>query len=150
MMKIFNDKEGFTLLEVLVAMVVFTLGVLALFAMQIGAIKGNSQANSITTASTLAHDQIERIISWDSSAVANNLIDTNTVFSGAGADGADITADNSVVPNGYENYTVYWDGTAIMDPGNITQQIGYRVEIHVVWFDGTRQRQMTMNLIKII
>lgn len=150
-------NDGFTLLEVLVAMVVFTLGVLALFAMQVGAIKGNSQASNITRATTVALDQIEQVLSWDSNAVNANLADTNIVFAGAGADGANITADgtrivgNNPATAGYDGsgvYTVYWDGTPVMDPVNVAQQVGIRIEVHVVWLDGTRQRQLTMNVIK--
>ena len=54
-----KDARGFTLLEVMVALVIFTIGLLGLAGMQIMAIKGNSFGQQMTVASTIAQNQLE-------------------------------------------------------------------------------------------
>lgn len=57
-----NLKEkGFTLIELMIAMIVLGIGILALIQMQVAAMSGNSSANQMTIATTLAQDQIERL-----------------------------------------------------------------------------------------
>jgi type IV pilus modification protein PilV len=51
--------QGFTLVEVLVAMAVFAIGILAIYAMQINAINGNSGARKRTEALSWAANQME-------------------------------------------------------------------------------------------
>lgn len=53
--------KGFTLVEVLIAMAIFSIGILAMYAMQGAAIKGNGEAGQITVAVQVMSDQIERI-----------------------------------------------------------------------------------------
>lgn len=74
---IIKRHDGFTLIETMVAMVIFTIGILALFGMQTAAIKENLAANSITTGATLASDRIEQLI-------ALNYAD-NEISEGGGA-----------------------------------------------------------------
>lgn len=57
-----REQDGFTLIETMVAMVIFTIGILALFGMQTAAIKENLAANNITTGATLASDRVEQLI----------------------------------------------------------------------------------------
>lgn len=58
-----NKQAGFTLIETLMAMAIFTIGILGLFGMQTAVIKKNLTANNITNGATWATDQVERIIS---------------------------------------------------------------------------------------
>ncbi|CAK8712443.1 hypothetical protein KKHLCK_01460 [Candidatus Electrothrix laxa] len=55
-------QDGFTLIETMMAMVVFTIGILGLFGMQSSAIKENLLANSITNGSTWAMDRVEQLL----------------------------------------------------------------------------------------
>jgi len=57
--------NGFTLIEVLVAMTIFTIGILGVANMQISAIKGNFLARKITETATLGQEVVERIIALD-------------------------------------------------------------------------------------
>ena len=77
-----NLKEkGFTLIELMIAMIVLGIGILALIEMQVAAMSGNSSANQMTIATTLAQDQIERLKGL--SFFDNALIDTNVGNNGA-------------------------------------------------------------------
>lgn len=156
------QQDGFTFIEILIAMAVLTLGLLSVFLMQIGAVRGNSLAMHLTEVSTRAQDRIEQILSWDADAVTVNLADNNTLYAGAGEDGANITADfrilpgtnravdGTVVADNSNPFTIYWNGTAEMDPGNPALQVGYRIEVTVVWNEAGRQRQTIMYVIKPI
>jgi len=59
------SQDGFTLIETLMAMAIFTVGILGLFGMQTAAIKENLTANAITTGSTWATDRVERLLALD-------------------------------------------------------------------------------------
>lgn len=127
-MKNKSNQEGFTLIEVLTAMVVLTIGILSMYAMQITAIRGNSNANQITTASNLALSQIEEILAWDSSD--GRLLNANAVI--------------------IDQYTISWNGTKAMDPVNITQQVGYNIPVTVTWQSGAQAKIVSMYITKPI
>lgn len=67
------NERGFTLIEVLIAMVILTIGIFSLFSMQTTSTISNIKASNITTASNWAMDTVERIIEMD----YNDLEDTN-------------------------------------------------------------------------
>lgn len=57
-----KDKEnGFTLIEVLIAIVILSVGLLGMAALTVGIINGNKFSNDLTTATTLAQDKMEDI-----------------------------------------------------------------------------------------
>lgn len=56
-----NDEEGFTLLEVLVAVSIFAVGILATISMQSSALHSGHLARSSTEAATQAADLLERL-----------------------------------------------------------------------------------------
>ncbi len=56
-----NDK-GFTILEVVFAVSILTVGILAVASMQVTSIRGNAYAWSMTEASSVAMGQIETLI----------------------------------------------------------------------------------------
>ena len=60
-MRKFINNNGFTLIEVLVAIVILSIGLLGTAALITGIIKGNQVSNRITTATTCAQDMMEEI-----------------------------------------------------------------------------------------
>lgn len=62
---ILRSSRGFTLIEVLVAITIFAIGLLALAGMQVTAIKGGSTALRVTTAVALADGIVENIQARD-------------------------------------------------------------------------------------
>lgn len=55
------QKNGFSLIEVMITLGVLSLGIVGMLVMQASAIKGNSTANTITEASAWAGDYVERL-----------------------------------------------------------------------------------------
>lgn len=56
-----KKEDGFTLIEVLVALTIFAVGLLAVAALQTAAVKSNSTAGKLTNLSTLGMDRIEEL-----------------------------------------------------------------------------------------
>ncbi|MCG6981022.1 MAG: type IV pilus modification protein PilV [Deltaproteobacteria bacterium] len=56
-----SSQQGFTLVEVLVAILLLTVGLLALAKMQTGAVASNAFGNQLTQATFLAQDKLEEL-----------------------------------------------------------------------------------------
>jgi type IV pilus assembly protein PilV len=56
------DQHGFTLLEVMIALAIFAIGILAVSAMQMNSINQNAGARIQTEATTVATDTMERLL----------------------------------------------------------------------------------------
>lgn len=91
-----GNHDGFTIIEVVIAMAIFTIGILAVASLQVVTINGNSSARKITEAVTLAENRLETMLnlpyagitdgqategayttSW---SVAENVVADNTKF----------------------------------------------------------------------
>ena len=60
-----TGQQGFTLVEILIAMAVFAIGILAVGSMQISAIENNASARMRSEATVLAADKLEDLMSSD-------------------------------------------------------------------------------------
>lgn len=60
-----KDQNGFTLIEVMIAMAVFAIGILAIFSMQVTATNGNALARQKTENYTCATDKAEELLALD-------------------------------------------------------------------------------------
>jgi type IV pilus assembly protein PilV len=106
-----SGKEGFSLLEVLIALVILAVGLLALAMFQITAIKGNAIASRWTVATQLSQDKLEdfRHIAWNNIVSSNAAgFDTGTmrpVYAALPAAAGSTFADTG---SGVTYYTVYF------------------------------------------
>jgi type IV pilus assembly protein PilV len=91
--KTLQKDQGFTLIEVLIAITIFAVGLLAVAAMQTSAITVNSTADQITTRMTWAQDKIEELMA---------LPYTDSQLQAAGSPFQETTSDG---------YTVSWTVT---------------------------------------
>lgn len=69
-MKRLSNQKGFTLLELLIALTILTVGLLGLAGLHIAAIQGNVSGFKISTAAAVAQQRIEELKALDSSAAA--------------------------------------------------------------------------------
>jgi prepilin-type N-terminal cleavage/methylation domain-containing protein len=96
-------EKGFTLIEVLVALGVFSVALLGLEKMHLTAIQVNTVANRLTQATTLAQDRVERFMAmpYDDPLLADTTAKgIPTSYPNAGH------PDPSPPPQGY---TIRWD-----------------------------------------
>jgi type IV pilus assembly protein PilV len=73
-------EKGFTLIEVLVATVVLSMGLLGLARVHIAAIQANTIASRLTQATTLAQDRVEQLLALpykDPGLADNTYTETN-------------------------------------------------------------------------
>ena len=61
-----NNKDGFTLIEVLVAMAILAIGMMAVISMQFSAVRNNTKGDLITQATLLAKQKMEELKSLSS------------------------------------------------------------------------------------
>ncbi len=69
-----SDK-GFTLIEVVVALGVLSLGIISLFLMNSMIIRGNAGANTVSESTTWASDRLERLVSMPYDSHNNGIDD---------------------------------------------------------------------------
>jgi len=112
-------NEGFTLIEVMIAIVILTIGLLALASVTVMVIKGNSLNRGITTATTLANQQLETL--------------KNTPFS-------------SIVPDGYTAWSTVTAGYErrwqVTTSGNQK-----KIDMEVRWFWLGIEKKVILNTI---
>lgn len=139
-----KKQNGFTLIEVLIAMTIFAIGILAVAFMQVTAITGNSFSCNLTGATTLAGDRMDALMNLD----YNNHPDLSDA-DGDGLAGLDhatgVTADHNRTYTGETNvvYNVFWNvADSIPNPGAKT------VRMIVTWREKVTQKQISMDLIK--
>lgn len=69
-MKVVTNQKGFTLLELLIALVILAIGLLGLAGLHITAIKGNVSGFKLSTASAIAQERIEELKALDPASAA--------------------------------------------------------------------------------
>lgn len=149
-----HNQAGFTLIEVLIAVVVFTIGILSANAMQISSIKGNSKANRITESANWASDKVENllVLDYDDSEFDDDDgdgTDQDGDSDGVDDDGGNFGLDDIVNPDGNENspdgiYTIYWNVAVDCPMPNIKT-----VKIIVARNDSTLQKNTGFQYFKI-
>ena len=78
-----KNKNGFTLIEVLVGLVILAIGLLAIAGMQITSVRGNFFSSNLTQASILAQDRLETLRNLPSLTVGSyndGLMGTPPIF----------------------------------------------------------------------
>lgn len=89
-------NQGFTLVEVMVAIAVLTIGILSLYSMQVSATNGNTTANIMTQNSNSASEQNEILLSdsYDHSQLED--VNGNGTNQDPNNDGIDDSGGNSI------------------------------------------------------
>jgi type IV pilus assembly protein PilV len=124
-----KGREGFTLLEVLIAVSIFAIGILAVASMQLTSIQGNAFGNEMTTATFLAQAQLERM---------KSVADVSTLATGGDANPID---ENEIPLVGGAIYNRSW--TVSAGPSAESRQI----TVTVNWSSGMGNHLVTLRTI---
>ena len=125
---LFNET-GFTLLEVLFAVTIVSIGLLAVASMQLSAIQGNRAGGNLSVATHLAEQELERLKSSafnGPNLALGNHEDTNNPINANGVSGGTFTREWLV-----ENHTAF----------------SKRVTVTVSWNDLLQTRRVNLSTI---
>ena len=141
-----DDQTGFLLIEVMIAIVIFAIGVMAVCNMLVSGYKGSAVARRYTEASTIGMNKIEELMAlpcktFDPAQLDPDLVDRDN-DGGAGDkglfDATIATADRHVTdPSGL--YEIFWN---IAD--NDLAENTKTVSVIVTWGKGGKLRSVSM------
>jgi type IV pilus assembly protein PilV len=119
----FNRQQGFSMIEVVIALAIFSIGILAIAQLQFSAVRNNTTGNLATQATMLAEAQIE------------NLKNTGDVTQLT--DSVEAGIDQNGASGG-----IYTRTTTITNPlgGDFSRQI----QVNVRWVRNGRMRQVVL------
>lgn len=123
-MKTLNHHKGFTLLEVMIALVIFSVGLLGLAGMQMGGMQNNHSALLRTIATQHTYDIAERIRSSRGSFIVDDGAG-NTSCSGASC--------TTVISDDYDAWIATIGQTLPSGKGTVTNIAGGAVLVTVRW-----------------
>ena len=134
-------ESGFTLIEVMITLAIFSIGFLAVWALQHTSTKSNTTARNLTIATVCASDQMERLIELpylDDNLTAGNHTPTQAT------DRIDNNYNGTVDELGESGpLSISWvvtDNTPILRSKQIT--------VTVMWNNQMRQRSLSMTSYK--
>jgi prepilin-type N-terminal cleavage/methylation domain-containing protein len=126
-MKILKSEEGFSLLEVLIAITILTVALLGLGLMQVTAIRANRDSYQFGQASALAEQVLEQMKAapFDNIATSGGIAGGSPILSETAMDA--LPSAQKAVVNGVTYYQA-WD-VAGTDPKKITTYVVWRDRI---------------------
>ncbi|NVM21446.1 MAG: prepilin-type N-terminal cleavage/methylation domain-containing protein [Desulfobacterales bacterium] len=112
-----HDERGFTLLEILIAMIILSIGFLGVAALTGGIMRGNSYSSAQTSGAILAQDKMEDIRRQGysgTSATDATITEVYNSISGYPSYKREtlIDVDNPIAGMKRVTVTVYWDSDA--------------------------------------
>lgn len=156
-----KQQEGYSLVEVLIAITVLAFGLMAVATMQVTAIKTNATASGISQGLTLAQTKVEELMNlsydhsdlWDDGGGINNGTGQDLDDDGVDDDGDNFGLDDTVDGGGNiiadrsdlsdPRYKIYWN-IAVDEPINNVKTIRVIVE----WEDRQVAKRATVDYMK--
>lgn len=117
------SSRGYTLIEVMIAMVIFSFGILGMYAMQISSVNSNAAAGKRTEAVSWATNQMEILLETPYASIGNNQVTQGI-------------------------YTIQWTAPEI-DINNDGTNDAKNIQINVTWNDSRGQKNTTLSFIKL-
>jgi prepilin-type N-terminal cleavage/methylation domain-containing protein len=150
-MKRAKKEEGYTLVEVLIALGILGFGLMAVATMQVTAIKTNARASGLSQGLTLAQGKVEELMNLPYSALVildDDLDGTNQDADNDGNDddGGNFGLDDTTGADGSEasgRYTIYWN-VAVNEPAANSS----RIRVIVIWTEREKDKRISLDFIK--
>jgi len=98
-LKLFLKSDGFSLIEILIAIVILSISLLALAGLMATTSRNTSFGGHITEAATYAQDQLEQLRVTSYGSIDNNWVDTSGAGTRTGPSGITYTRTLTVVSN---------------------------------------------------
>jgi type IV pilus assembly protein PilV len=111
--RLISRKEGFTLLEIMITLVILSISLMALAGLQVSAIKGNDFSKRMTTGLAIAQTKLEQIKRTPYANINSEPLTQVTVSSGSNRNlnfHAQVTVNNNIPLQNTKtvNVTVTW------------------------------------------
>lgn len=104
-----RENNGFTLIEILIAMAIFAIGILAVLSMQVSSVNTNATAKKVTDNYTWAAQQVEEFMVLPFTDPVLNDTGGNFFTPSQDVDGIDNDADGQIDEPGETGYaTIAW------------------------------------------
>lgn len=104
-MKIYKDESAFSLIEVMIALVILSVGVFAVNSMQLSSLAGNSRANTVTSVADWTASQIEQLMNLP---YDDPLLNDTKPLQGLNANTV-ANSDSGAVNSPDGRYTIFWN-----------------------------------------
>ena len=154
-----KKQQGYTLVEILIAITILACGLLAVASMQVVAIRSNDIAIGISRGVTLAQAKMEELISLPYSHADLSDADSDGTDQDADHDGKDddggffglndtVDAGGAVVSDRYSpetdgRYTVHWNvAVDVPLPGSKT------IRVIVAWSERGRDKRIALDFVR--
>ena len=127
------DNKGFSIIEILIGLTVFAIGILALAKVQVISLKGNTHSRQMTEASYLAQSRMETL---------TRLPYASLVDDGAGtlnSTGGDADGSEQLSVTG-KSYLVSWNFDDDLPAANMKT-----IRVIVDWQEGGSQKNVTLD-----
>ena len=124
-----ENTDGFTLVEVLLAILVFVLGFLPLVRLEVASIQANSYAHRLTQATNLAEGKMDSLLAMNYNYILNKPI----------------TPEDGITLG---NYKLWWNRTEITTIESFTVDEVLKIEVTVKWKDKNGTREIKLSSIK--
>jgi type IV pilus assembly protein PilV len=150
-----KQQEGYSLVEVLIAITVLAFGLMAVATMQVTAIKTNATASGISQGLTLAQTKVEELMNLsydhpdldDDGGGINNGTGQDLDDDGVDDDGDNFGLDDTTGADGSEaigsRYTIYWN-IAVDEPVTKSKTI----RVIVTWTERGRDKRIALDFVK--
>ena len=149
-----KNKEGFTLVEILIAIAILAFGLLAVATMQVRAIKTNAIASGISQGLTLGQAKVEELMNLsyghadlnDDGGGVSNGTGQDADDDGIDDDGGNFGLDDTVTADGSDangRYTIYWN-IAVDEPATSSKTI----RVIVTWTEKGINKNVKLDFVK--
>ena len=143
-----TEINGFSMIEVLIAIVILSFGLLAVASMQVSALQGTSFSRGITESSEMIQDRIEKIMSSNYASIVDTWNDGAAGLNNATPATADYSDEVDII---HVRYNVYWNVATnwVGDPATGYAMTGVKtIRVIVAWQDRGRARTAAFDLLK--